>query len=365
MHLKKVSLFNFKNHSSTDLGFSEGINCFVGINGSGKTNLLDAIHYLALTKSALNTVDSQSISHGEDFFSIKGSIVNGDSESEVLCSFQAKQKKVFKVNKKEYGKLSEHIGKFPVVLIAPNDTDIIRDSSEIRRKFFDSILAQLDNHYLQLLIRYTHFLKQRNALLKQFAQNNNYDKDLLSPYSIELITLSKSIAIHRKKLVTNYLPIFKEHYRKLSEGRETVNIEYISKALLPNFEELFSSTIEKDLITQRTNIGIHKDEYDFHIDNNQLKKFGSQGQQKSFLVALKLTQFDIIKNEKNFKPILLLDDIFDKLDDLRIKKLIEMVANNNFGQLFITDARPERSKELLSSIEKDILFFEVVNGEVK
>lgn len=365
MRIKKISLFNFKNHSSTKLSFSDGINCFVGSNGSGKTNIIDAIHYLALTKSSLNPVDSQSIKLGEDLFSIKGIIENNNSEYEVLCALQSRQKKIFKVGNKEYEKLSEHIGRFPVVLIAPNDNDIIRDSNEIRRKFFDSILSQLDSKYLQQLIRYNHFLKQRNALLKQFAQNKSFDQDLLTPYSLEIIELSKSIFNLRKKFIERFIPGFINHYQNLSEDREQVNIHYKSQATIPDFEQLFNGTVEKDLITQRTNVGIHKDEYDFQIDDNVLKKFGSQGQQKSFLIALKLTQFDILTEEKGFKPLLLLDDIFDKLDDLRIKKLIEMVANNNFGQLFITDARPERSQELLSTIGEDIRFFEVVDGKVK
>ena len=365
MLLKKVSLFNFKNHAATELTFSEGINCFVGINGSGKTNLLDAIHYLALTKGATSATDLNGIKHGEELFSIKGVIEKKGSIHELLCAYNPKQKKVFKVDKKEYDKLSEHIGLFPVVLIAPNDTDIIRDSSDVRRKFFDGILSQLDSHYLHLLIRYNHFLKQRNALLKQFAQNNTFDKDLLLPYSNEIIKLSISISQLRQDFMVRYSPIFFSHYQNLSDGREEVTIAYKSKALHPDFEKLFNHSIEKDRITQRTNFGIHKDDFEFIIDGQALKRFGSQGQQKSFLVALKLTQFDIFKEEKGFMPLLLLDDIFDKLDDLRIKKLIEMVGNHKFGQLFITDARPERSKELLKNIHKNTLFFHVENGIVK
>ncbi|MDH5366244.1 MAG: DNA replication and repair protein RecF [Cyclobacteriaceae bacterium] len=363
MRLKKISLFNFKNHSSTELSFSDGINCFIGINGSGKTNILDAIHYLSLTKSSLNSVDSQSIKLGESFFSIKG-IINNSSEHEILCALQNKQKKVFKVDNKEYEKLSEHIGRFPVVLIAPNDNDVIRDSNEIRRKFFDSIISQLDSKYLLQLIRYNHFLKQRNALLKQFSQNKSFEQDLLTPYSLEIIELSKSISEFRKKFIEGFIPNFINHYQNLCEDREQVNIRYKSQTTTPDFDKLFHDNTEKDLITQRTNVGIHKDEYDFLINENTLKKFGSQGQQKSFLIALKLTQFDIITKAKGFKPILLLDDIFDKLDDLRIKKLIEMVANNNFGQLFITDARPERSKELLKDLKKNTQFFEVLDGKI-
>lgn len=364
MLLKKISLFNFKNYAEANLELSPGINCFVGRNGSGKTNILDAIHYLSLTKSSLNSIDNQSIKHGESLFSIKGSFINGKSNHEVICGFQQGHKKVVKVDKNEYDKLSEHIGRFPVVLIAPNDTDIIRDSNEIRRKFFDSILAQIDAEYFRELIQYSYYLKQRNSLLKHFGESNTFDSDQLEPYDVHLVPLAKSLAKKRDEFNKRYLPLLKEHYLNLSEGREEVGISYKSQVNYENYEVLFSKSRERDRITQRTNIGIHKDEYEFQIGDQSLKKFGSQGQQKSFLIALKLTQFEIIKDEKGFKPILLLDDIFDKLDDFRIKKLVEMVASHAFGQLFITDARPERSRSLLNDIDEEVRVFEVEDGRI-
>ncbi len=364
MLLKKITLFAFKNYQETTLDLSDGINCFVGLNGSGKTNLLDAIHYLSLTKSAINSVDSQSILHGERLATAKGIFQLEDQEYEVICALQQGQKKIVKVNQSEYDKLSEHIGRFPVVLIAPNDTDIIRDSNEIRRKFFDSILSQVDPHYLKQLIQYNHYLKQRNTLLKQLATSQQTDHDLLAPYDHHLLKLGLSIHQVRKTFISEYLPILTDHYQNLSEGKETINLTYSSHLESKDYEREYKNSLEKDLVLQRTNVGIHKDEYLFEIDDRPIKKFGSQGQQKSFLIALKLAQFDVVKKGKDMKPILLLDDIFDKLDDFRIQKLIEMIGNDSFGQLFITDARPERSREILKGIKPEVRFFEVENGEV-
>ena len=364
MLLKKISLFNFKNYAEADINLSPGINCFVGLNGSGKTNILDAIHYLSLTKSAVNPIDSQSIKHGESLFSIHGEFEHEDRNHQVICGFQLGQKKNVKVDKIEYDKLSEHIGRFPVVLIAPNDTDIIRDTNEIRRKFFDSIISQFDAQYFQDLIRYSHYLKQRNTLLKHFAETKTYDAIQLDSYDAQLIPLAKKLYVKREAFNQRFVPILKEHYINLSEGREQVTINYQSRACNSNFESLFANSREKDRYSQRSNVGIHKDEYDFQIDENPLKKFGSQGQQKSFLIALKLSQFEIIKEEKGFKPLLLLDDIFDKLDDFRIKKLVEMVASHKFGQLFITDARPERSKVLLQGLGEEVKVFVMESGTI-
>ena len=363
MLLKKISLFAFKNYQEATLEFSEGINCLVGVNGSGKTNLLDAIHYLSLTKSAINNIDSQNILHEEQLATVNGTILLDNREYQIICALQQGQKKVVKVNQSEYDKLSEHIGRFPVVFIAPNDTDIIRDSSEVRRKFFDSILSQMDARYLKQLTQYNHYLKQRNSLLKQLAGSQQTDYDLLAPYDHQLLLLNKTIYQARKLFITNYLPIFTHQYQNISERKETISLIYSSHIESKDYEQIYKDSLQKDLILQRTNVGIHKDEYLFEIDERLIKKFGSQGQQKSFLIALKLAQFEIIKKEKGLKPLLLLDDIFDKLDGFRIQKLIEMVANDSFGQLFITDARPERSKEILKSIKSAVKFFQVDNGQ--
>ena len=364
MLLKKVNLFAFKNYREVTVEFSDSINCFIGLNGSGKTNLLDAIHYLSFTKSAINNVDSQSILHGQQLATINGSFQLNSGCYQIVCALQKGQKKVFKVNQTEYHKLSEHIGHFPVVLITPNDTDIIRDNNEIKRKFFDSILSQVNPIYLQTLINYNHYLRQRNTLLKQFALSKQIDRDLLAPYDHHLLKLGSSIHQVRKAFIVEYLPILTQHYKNLSDGKECINVVYCSQVMDKYYTKNYKNSLQKDLILQRTNLGIHKDEYLFEIDGRAIKKFGSQGQQKSFLIALKLAQFDIIKKEKGLKPLLLLDDIFDKLDDFRIQKLIRMIANDNFGQLFITDARAERSKDILKEIQMEVRFFEVKNGIV-
>ncbi|MBD8491078.1 DNA replication/repair protein RecF [Echinicola sp. CAU 1574] len=365
MHLKNLQLIQFKNYSKAKVTFSEEINCFLGINGSGKTNLLDAIHYLCLTKSAFNSVDMQNIQHDQSFFSMKAEFEKANKSIEIQCILESKKKKQLLNNGKAYEKMSEHIGLLPVVLIAPDDTALIKEGSEERRKFFDSILSQLDKNYLAKLVRYNHFLKQRNALIKQFAEQNRFDRNLLEPYDLELISLSNWLYQERTLFIERFKPSLLHHYSEISGQREAVEIRYESHCAKADFEEHFHNSLQKDLIRKRTNVGIHKDDFVFEIDGYPLKKFGSQGQQKSFLIALKLAQFQIFKEVTNTKPILLLDDIFDKLDDYRIGKMMELVAHHEFGQLFITDARPERTKNILKDIDADIVYFDIEKGAIK
>jgi len=364
MHLKSLQLIQFKNYTKAQVTFSKEINCFLGINGSGKTNMLDAIHYLCLTKSAFNSVDLQNIQHEQAFFSMKAVFEKAGKTVEIQCILEAKKKKQILNNGKAYEKMSEHIGLLPVVLIAPDDTALIKEGSEERRKFFDSLLSQLDKNYLSKLVRYQHFLKQRNALIKQFAEQDRLDKSLLEPYDLELINLSKWIFEERKTFIERFKPFLLHHYAEISGQREEVEIRYESQCSKDDFREQFHNSLQKDLILKRTNVGIHKDEFVFEIDGYPLKKFGSQGQQKSFLIALKLAQFQVFNEEMGTKPILLLDDIFDKLDDYRISKMMELVANHEFGQLFITDARPERTKNILKDIDADVNYFEIEKGEI-
>src|SRR5690606_15895916 len=288
----------------------------------------------------------------------------GEKTVEVKCLLESGKKKQVINNGKAYDKMSEHIGLLPIVLIAPDDTQLIKGGSEERRKFFDSLLSQVDKNYLEQLIRYQHFLKQRNALVKKFSESNRIDTVLLEPYDKELIQLSLWIGEKRSNFIQTYAPLLLNHYLEISGSKEEVHITYESNCLEPSFKEVFKSSLKKDLLLKRTNKGIHKDDYHFNIGGHPLKKFGSQGQQKSFLIALKLAQFHVFKNLKQTKPILLLDDIFDKLDDLRIKKLIELVANQEFGQLFITDARPERSREILEDLHSHITYFELKEGAI-
>lgn len=365
MYLKSLQLIQFKNYQKALVQFSPEINCFLGINGSGKTNLLDAIHYLSLTKSAFNPQDAQNIQHDQAFFSMKGTFEKNDKSVEIQCILETRKKKQVINNGKAYEKMSEHIGLLPIVLIAPDDTALIKEGSEERRKFFDSMLSQLDKNYLARLVRYQHFLKQRNALIRQFAEQNRLDKLLLEPYDLELIQLSQWIHDERTAFIERFGPYLLQHYAEISGQREAVEIRYESQCQKPNFKDLFHQNLQKDLALKRTNTGIHKDDFVFEIDGYPLKKFGSQGQQKSFLIALKLAQFQIFKEQTGTKPILLLDDIFDKLDDFRISKMMELVANREFGQLFITDARPERSKNILGQIDADKAYFHINQGEIQ
>jgi DNA replication and repair protein RecF len=358
MYLEKINLLNFKNYEELSLNFCPAINCIVGHNGSGKTTLLDAIHYLSLTKSAFSILDSQSIRHEADFFLIDGKFHLDGKHYQITCSLKNGGRKVMMSDKKAYDRLSEHIGRFPVVLIAPDDTDLIREGSELRRKFFDGMLSQIDHDYLNYLLQYNLILKQRNGLLKQFFERNYFDKELLETYSIQLLENGKVLHEKRREFMKTYVPVFQKHYRQLTNSREDVDLVYESEVFEEDFEYEFYYATKRDLQAQRTTKGIHKDDFIFEINRFELRRFGSQGQQKSFVIALKLAQFDIIHQNKNCKPILLLDDIFDKLDELRIGKLLEMMANGTFGQLFVTDARPERTRKIFEQIPTETCIFQ-------
>ena len=363
MYIKKINLINFKNYAETDISFSSQINIFTGPNGAGKTNLLDSIYCLSLTKSAFSANESNSIKHTTNFFSILGHFYrNGDTHT--VQYDLAGQKKTFRLDKTPYDKLSEHIGAFPVVLVTPYDTDVIREGSEERRKFFDTIISQLDNLYLIELIRYNNVLKQRNSLLKQFAERNTVDKELIDSYNYQLLKSGRVIYEKRKSFMENFIPVFKEHYLNLSDEKELPELVYESQLREKDFEQKFIQNLNQDILLQRTRMGVHKDEYGFTLNGHAVKGYGSQGQQKSFVIALKLAHFDIIKDHKKIKPILLLDDIFDKLDDIRINKLMEMVAQDAFGQLFITDARPEHTEKIVEKINAEIRIFHIANGVV-
>lgn len=364
MILESLDLIQFKNHLKTSLNFSPEINCVVGLNGSGKTNILDAIHYLSLTKSAVQSSDTLNVSHTFDFFTIKGLFQVENKPLQVRCSFEVGKKKQIFQNGSPLPKTSDHVGKIPLVLIAPDDTELIKGGSEGRRKFFDGLLSQLDHGYLDQLIRYHHFLKQRNALLKQFAETGRRDMTLLGSYDQELIQLSTLLGKKRRDLMEEISPALQQYYQKISSGKEQIEIKYETEVLRPDFAAYFGSLRSKDLITKNSNAGIHKDDFDFLIDGHPIRKIGSQGQQKSFIIALKLAQFQLFEKAKGEKPLLLLDDIFDKLDDERIAKLMELVSQGTFGQIFLTDARPERSMGILGELNSEVFFFEVENGEV-
>jgi DNA replication and repair protein RecF len=362
VRLQRLLLWDFKNYEEASLRFEKSVVCFLGRNGSGKTNLLDAIHYLSFTKSAINPTDNQNIRFGQGQFMVKGVFEKTGKEHEAVCAYQ-QGKKTLMEDGVAVAKFSEHIGRYPVVLIAPQDIELIWNGSEIRRKFFDSILSQLDKVYLENLIIYTNNLKQRNSALKMFAEKGKTDRDLLASYDQKLVASGNIIFSKRKKLVEEFLPVFLRHYKYLSSEAETAQLVYKSELDGADLQTLFNQNISKDLALQRTTSGIHRDDFLFLINQNELSRFGSQGQQKSFLTSLKLTEFEILSNHKKFKPILLLDDIFDKLDDLRISRLMKMIKEGIFGQIFITDARQGQCKTILQAEGLDFQSFDIENGK--
>ncbi|SDX84561.1 DNA replication and repair protein RecF [Lutibacter oricola] len=359
MHLQKITLVNFKNFDSQTFDFESKINCFVGDNGVGKTNVLDAIYYLSFAKSYFNPVASQNIRHTEDFFMIEGEYKMQEKIENVVCSLKRGSKKVVKRNGKAYEKFSEHIGYLPLVIISPADRDLIVEGSDTRRKFMDSVISQSDKNYLKAVINYNKVLVQRNSLLKYFAANRTFDAVNLNVYNEQLTSYGSIIFEKRNNFLNEFIPIFKERYKAISGNNETVNLAYKSQLLDIDMLSLFEQNIERDRVLQYTSVGVHKDDLLFEIDGFPIKKFGSQGQQKSYLIALKLAQFDFIKAQSKVKPILLLDDIFDKLDDSRVSQIINLVDNDEFGQLFISDTHKVRTEEVVKKTNQTYKIFEL------
>ncbi|CAM3604313.1 DNA replication and repair protein RecF [Flavobacterium saliperosum S13] len=357
MYLKRLSLFNYKNITEATFDFEAKINCFVGKNGIGKTNILDAIYHLSYGKSYFNPLAVQNIRHGEEFFVVDGVFEKDQREEQIICSLKKGQKKILKRNNKPYERFSDHIGFIPLVIISPSDQDLIIEGSETRRKFIDSVISQLDSTYLQQLIQYQKIIAQRNALLKYFAANQTFENDTLSIYNEQLDVLGSSIFEKRKQFLENFIPIFNQHHQSITNSAETVQIVYESQLSEKPLLQLFEENLAKDRVLQYTSVGIHKDDLSFEIDTFPIKKFGSQGQQKSFLIALKLAQFEFIKKQSGVLPILLFDDIFDKLDETRVSKIVEMVNDETFGQLFISDTHPERTESIVKSTHQSYKLF--------
>ncbi|AYZ35234.1 DNA replication/repair protein RecF [Chryseobacterium indologenes] len=359
MIIKKLSLYNFKNHSEKKFEFSPQINCFVGNNGVGKTNILDALHYLSVGKSFLGNTDINNIKKEEDFFMIDSEIQNEDSEDIIRITQPKEAKKVIKKNDKSYDRLADHIGYLPSVMISPYDSNLISDSGESRRKFLDAMISQTDSEYLFDLIQYQKTVQQRNALLKYFAKNRTWDKDSLEIYDEPITRSGTKIFNKRKEFVEQLNPIVQNFYQIISGGKETVSVIYESHLLENSFEELLKESLERDRMLTYTSKGIHKDDLLFEMDQVLIKKIGSQGQQKSFLISLKLAQMSLVKELTNKTPILLLDDIFDKLDDTRVSQLIELVNKESFGQIFITDTHRERTESVVKKINEESFIFDV------
>lgn len=365
MYLKNLSLVNFKNYHEATIDLSEKINCFVGNNGVGKTNLLDAIHYLSLCKSYFSNLDSQNIKHGEEFFVIQGTFHINNSDEEIFCSFKKNSKKTFKRNKKEYDRLADHIGFISSVIISPNDSTLITEGSEERRKLIDSVISQTDKTYLENLIHYNRILLQRNKLLKNFADNGNFDIDMLDIYSEQLIPYGEQIHSKRKQFIDEFIPVFQKYYQFISEGTEKVSLDYHSQLNGNNFNELLNQNISKDRVLEYTSTGIHKDDLILNMDGFPVKRIASQGQQKTYLVALKMAEFDFLSKARGSKPILMLDDIFDKFDPNRVRQIIKLAADEHFGQIFITDTEINRINTVLKEISFDHKIFTVSgNGSI-
>ena len=365
MHLSKLSLLNFKNCREVTFDFSDRVNCFLGNNGQGKTNILDAIHYLSYTKSYFNSIDSQNIHFNDPFFVIQGEFKLKDDDFSLYCGMKKGEKKVFRKNKKTYTRLADHIGIFPVVMITPYDSNLVLDGSDVRRKFMDALISQFNREYLENLIFYNKILIQRNTLLKKWAEKGVSQKDLLEIIDIQLIEKAKNIHSIRSAFLKSFIPEFNYYYKKIAQVDEQVELVYESSLNNELMDVILRNNLEKDRRLKYTSDGIHRDDLSFKINDHPLKKYGSQGQQKSFLIALKLAKFNFIREKKGFTPILLLDDIFDKLDNNRVNYLIHLIEKEKLGQTFITDTDIKKVPEILNAMKVEFKSYEIIQGSSK
>ena len=359
MYLKQLTLTQYKNISSKTFDFSPKINCFIGDNGNGKSNIIDSIYHLAFGKSYFNPIAIQNIQHDKDFFVIEGRFEKLGKKEKIICSLKKGQKKIIKRNGKTYKKISEHIGLIPSVIISPADSDLISDGSSARRKFMDGVIGQTDSAFLQDLLEYNKIISQRNSLLKFFALNNTFDQATIDVYDDQLIKRSDSVYKKRLTFMKSFIPVFNYHYKNISEGKENISLEYVSQLHEKSHEELLKISLSKDRIIQHTTQGVHKDDINFLLEGQPIKKFGSQGQQKTFLVALKFAQFDFLKRQISCSPILLLDDAFDKLDQKRVTQIVSLVDQDNFGQIFITDTHEQRTIDALGENKSNYKIFKI------
>ena len=359
MFLNFLNLSFYKNFSSKKFNFESKINCFIGNNGVGKSNILDSIYHLAYGKSYFNPLSFQNINFESDFFAIEGHFKKKEKIEKIICGLKKGEKKIIKRNDLKYKKIYDHIGLIQTVMISPIDQDLISDGSFIRRKFIDSIIGQVDKIYLKNLVDYKKVISQRNSLLKYFAINKTFDNETLLIYNHQLIKLNKPIFKKRKEFISKFIKIFKEIYNDINNKKEIVEIEYKSDLIENNIEEIFTKNLNIDKINQHTTNGIHKDDLIFSIGNHPIKKYGSQGQQKTFLISLKLAKYFFLKSQTGNSPILLFDDAFDKLDQERVSLIIEKVKQNNFGQIFITDTHYERTVNALSKNKSEYSIFEL------
>lgn len=362
MQIKRLSILNFKNILEAELTFSPGLNCFVGRNGEGKTNLLDAIHYIGFCKSHTNPVDTQNINHNADFFMIQASYKDDELINEVTCGVKRRQKKIFKLNGKEYDRLSEHIGKIPLVLISPSDEELIREGSDERRRFMDMVISQYDHAYMNALMAYNKALFQRNALLKD---ETLYDDSLYEVYEMKMEMEGEIVFKKRYHFIKEFTPVFEQFYHYISGGKESIRLNYSSHISDGCLSGQLRDIRLRDRLLGFTSRGIHKDELLMELDGYPIKRVGSQGQNKSFLIAMKLGQYGFLKRNAQMKPILLIDDLFDKLDAVRVEQIIRLVSGSEFGQIFITDTNKEHLSLLLQRAGGDYRFFNIENGNIQ
>ena len=363
MILKRISILNYKNLEQVELDFSPKMNCFIGQNGMGKTNLLDAVYYLSFCKSVSNPIDSQNIKHNQDFFVVQGSYLTdeGDPE-EVYCGLKRRQKKQFKRNKKEYSKLSDHIGLIPLVMVSPADSELILGGSEERRRFMDVVISQYDREYLTALIRYNKAMAQRNTLLKAEVEP---DDELMNVWEEMMASAGEVVFRKRNDFINEFIPTFQSFYSYISQDQELVNLSYESHAMQGDLLQLIRESRQRDRIMGYSLKGIHKDDLVMQLAEYPIKREGSQGQNKTYLVALKLAQFDFLRRTgSNTTPLLLLDDIFDKLDASRVEQIVKLVSGDKFGQIFITDTNRDHLDKILRKIEGDYKVFGVEQGAI-
>lgn len=361
MYIQKLSVLNFKSIRQLDLEFTPKINCFVGNNGQGKTNLIDAIYYLSMCKSAFNPNDNQVLTHGEQYFMLQGTYSRRNSEERISCGFKFNSGKVFKRNDNEYSRLAEHIGLLPVVMVSPADIALIADSGDERRRYMNSVIAQYDRLYLDEVLRYNRALSQRNTLLKSGA----FSADLLEAIDVQLATYGQRIYDKRSYFIDQLIPIFRQHYARVSGREENVSLQYRSHLHQAPPDELLRLSLDKDRVLQHTSVGVHRDDMQLTLNGFPIRREGSQGQQKTYLIALKLAQLEFMARVAELKPILLLDDIFDKLDADRVQHLISLVADEEFGQIFITDTNPFRLRDAMEPNGLTYSLFHINNGAVE
>ncbi|MDO8365638.1 MAG: DNA replication/repair protein RecF [Saprospiraceae bacterium] len=365
MFLSQLKLTNFKSYAAQTFDFSPRLNCLTGLNGVGKTNVLDAVHFLCLCKSNAGLNDRHLVHHGESFFRVEGQFQTDGGAVKIAAKFQTGQRKEIERNGNVYERLVDYIGQFPVVMIAPDDVSLVQDGSEDRRRFLDSTLSQISSDYLQNLLIYNALLKQRNALLKHFGEQKRFDSILLESLDRQMPVPAKAIFEQRRKFSEALQPLFLEYYATISGSRETVGVRYESDLEKGDFSLLMQEALEKDRFLQRSTVGPHRDDLALFMDGQAVKRFASQGQLKSFLLALRLAQYEVLRREKNISPILLLDDIFDKLDTQRVRQLVALLISRNFGQIFITDTQRERIESVIASFSGEYKIFEVFSDEDK